>query len=372
MGEYGYDTQNLRVMTREGGVGERRILLDGIEELAEYNVTSGSAGTRVARYDHDVTRVDALLAQVTGSGAAAVKVHPWVDALGSVYGLGDTTGTLAGVQARYAYDVYGAREQVVGAGSTKWGFTGRVGDGGTGLGYNRERYLDAVTGGWLQDDPLGNIDGPARYRYVVGQPTVERDPLGTTVWSSTGLFTVEGDCASGGGASSLALTILETIAFDRPLLNSIGFTYIAVEDLSGFGPTKFFSYAERGGLYLGAKFLCQCESATLGGRKKYAETNRRNGAIEIDVYLGYFLEPNYKFRTGVIAHELAHAMMKFQSDDEVPATVFYPYFPMGRRFKEITLELTDVAASVAGDFVGSVHGGHFPENASPANIAVFR
>ena len=195
MGEYGYDTQNLRVMTREGGVGERRILLDGIEEQAEYNVTSGSAGARVARYDHDVTRVDALLAQVTGSGAGAAKVHPWVDALGSVYGLGDGTGTLAGVQARYAYDVYGAREQVSGAGSTKWGFTGRVGDG-TGLGYYRERFSTPTTGTFLHDDPIGVLMGfaqaddltsnggfagrqlVARYSFLANSPTLFQDPSG--------------------------------------------------------------------------------------------------------------------------------------------------------------------------------------------------
>jgi len=84
--EYGYDTQNLRV-SMKNGAGERRVLLDGIEEYGEYDVLG--SGAQVARYDHDPTRVDALLGQVTPGATEPVKVHPFVDALGSVYGLAD-------------------------------------------------------------------------------------------------------------------------------------------------------------------------------------------------------------------------------------------------------------------------------------------
>jgi YD repeat-containing protein len=95
---FGYDTQNLRV-SLEDLQGQRRILLDGIEEYGEYDATTLD-GT--ARYDHDPTRVDALLAQATSQGT-----HYFVtDALGSVYGLTDAVGL---DRARYGYDVYGAR-----------------------------------------------------------------------------------------------------------------------------------------------------------------------------------------------------------------------------------------------------------------------
>ena len=69
------------------------MLLDGVEELAEYEA---GALSRVSRWDRDPSRVDALLAQVAGG-----KTHAVTDALGSVYGLVDAT---AAVQARYSYD----------------------------------------------------------------------------------------------------------------------------------------------------------------------------------------------------------------------------------------------------------------------------
>ncbi|MDZ4697591.1 MAG: RHS repeat-associated core domain-containing protein, partial [Deltaproteobacteria bacterium] len=155
----------------EGGV-ERRVLLDGIEEIAEYDAVG--AGARVARYDHDVTRVDALLAQVAGVGAGVSKVHLWTDALGSVYGLRDSSGNL---QAQYSYDVYGAR---TGGGETPWGFTGRTADGTTGLQYSRQRYLDSSTGRWTQKDSDSQYtDGFNRYFYVKENPVGRIDPSGT-------------------------------------------------------------------------------------------------------------------------------------------------------------------------------------------------
>ena len=113
---YGYDTQNLRVYMNDAG-GERRVLLDGVEELAEYEA---GAMSRVGRYDHDPSRIDALLAQVAGG-----KTHAVTDALGSVYGLTDAT---AAVQARYSYDAFGARTASTETVATAWGFTGRRGD----------------------------------------------------------------------------------------------------------------------------------------------------------------------------------------------------------------------------------------------------
>ena len=90
--DFGYDTRGLRVR-----VDETRVLLDGIEEYGQYD-----SGTGVKeRYDHDPSRVDGLLGQVSGDGK-----HQFVtDALGSVYGLADGDG----LAARYEYDVYGAR-----------------------------------------------------------------------------------------------------------------------------------------------------------------------------------------------------------------------------------------------------------------------
>src|SRR5688572_19696471 len=95
---YGYGTDNLRVRVSDSQ-GDRRILLDGMEELAEHPVAGGAA---IARFDHDPTRVDALLAQATSAG----KANAVADALGSVYAMTNTAGSAT---ARYSFDAYGAR-----------------------------------------------------------------------------------------------------------------------------------------------------------------------------------------------------------------------------------------------------------------------
>ena len=174
---YGYDTENLRVYGNVVG-DERKVLLDGIEELAEYD----DAGTRVSRYDHDPTRVDALLAQLTAS-----KTHTATDALTSVYGLADATGA---VQARYSYDVFGAKALAKDSVTTNWGFTGRR-DDRTGQMYYRARYYEPSTGTFLSRDPAwrsavmsasnfapSTAANVKQYTYVDSRPTTLSDPTG--------------------------------------------------------------------------------------------------------------------------------------------------------------------------------------------------
>jgi len=147
------------------------LLKDGVEELAEYEAGSGE---RVARWDHDPTRIDALLAQVTGVGAAG-KTHAVTDALGSVYALTNTAGSAT---ARYSYDAYGTRTAVgTETTPTAWGFTGREHDP-MGLMYYRARYYEPTAGRFLTKDPLGDVDGPNRYQYVSANPIAFNDPSG--------------------------------------------------------------------------------------------------------------------------------------------------------------------------------------------------
>jgi RHS repeat-associated protein len=144
--------------------------VDGMEEMAEY-----VGGSGVARYDHDPSRIDALLGQKAG----AVKVHAVSDALGSVYALADGEAELV---SRYAYDVYGERTAAAESIATKFGFTGRVHDTGAGDAmYFRARYLDSATGRWNAPDPLGMIDGPHLYTYVADTPANAVDPSGLLI-----------------------------------------------------------------------------------------------------------------------------------------------------------------------------------------------
>jgi RHS repeat-associated protein len=155
---YGYDTGNLRVK-----MGEQKVLLDGIEEAREYGVDN-------VRWEHDPSRVDGLLAQKSGAG----KGYFVTDALGSVYGVVDSTGAEV---SKYGYDVYGARAAATERMLTSWGFTGRRHDSGSEV-YYRERYLirDGVT--WMSPDPSGSADGPHVYLYVLANPVLGMDPLG--------------------------------------------------------------------------------------------------------------------------------------------------------------------------------------------------
>lgn len=165
---YGYDTENLRVSMDDAG-GARRVLLDGLEEHGEVDEATAEL---VARFDHDPTRIDALLAQDTVADGRAAML---TDALGSVYGLADDAATL---RARYGYDVYGARSASLEEIGTRWGFTGRShGE----LMYLRERYYASQSGHFLQDDPLWLVkplSSASAYQYANAVPTMLVDPTG--------------------------------------------------------------------------------------------------------------------------------------------------------------------------------------------------
>jgi RHS repeat-associated protein len=144
-------------------------ILDGMEELAEYDAFTND---RVERYDHDPSRIDALMAQTASGG----KVHAVTDALGSVYGLADATSA---VVSSYSYDVYGSRTATSEAVPTKWGFTGRVHERDIhGTMYYRHREYDATVGRWMGAEPAGMVDGPNRYLFVRSIPTGRVDPTG--------------------------------------------------------------------------------------------------------------------------------------------------------------------------------------------------
>jgi RHS repeat-associated protein len=156
---YGYDTGNLRVK-----MGAQKVLLDGIEETREY-------GTNEARYDHDPSRVDGLLAQKTGAG----KGYFVTDALGSVYAVVDSTGAEV---SKYGYDVYGARSASAEGMATGWGFTGRRHDNSSLL-YNRDRYREPT--GFLAKDSRLLVAANHGYSYANGNPISLADPSGRYV-----------------------------------------------------------------------------------------------------------------------------------------------------------------------------------------------
>ncbi len=178
-----YGTDNLRTSLKEGAT-ERLVLLDGVEEHAEYD--AANVNTKLARYDHDPSRVDGLLSQTVDG----TKVYFVTDALGSVYAAVQADGT---VVHKASYDAFGAKNTSVDASGTPWGFTGRRVDSGTGLMNYRERYLDATLGRFTQVDPerrTSALTSPGQrrgqlgitllntYGYVESRPTFFIDPEG--------------------------------------------------------------------------------------------------------------------------------------------------------------------------------------------------
>jgi RHS repeat-associated protein len=98
------------------------------------------------------------------------------DALGSVFGLSNSSGT---VPTTYAYEPYGAATLSGSASGNALQFTGRENDG-TGLYYNRFRYYSPRYGRFISEDPRGFAGGTNLYGYTGGNPTNFTDPLGLT------------------------------------------------------------------------------------------------------------------------------------------------------------------------------------------------
>ena len=106
------------------------------------------------------------------------------DALGSTL---DLTNQAGAVQARYTYEAFG-KTTIEGTSSNPFQYTGRENDG-TGLYYYRARYLNPMTGRFIQQDPIGFAGGDLNvYAYVGNNPVLFRDELGlqaTCVYSQS-------------------------------------------------------------------------------------------------------------------------------------------------------------------------------------------
>lgn len=115
------------------------------------------------------------------------------DDLFSIYALTDEDGL---VVERYDYGDYGqvtvqdkdGTPRSISAYGSAQAFTGRIlsielslDDGGQFLQY-RNRYMSAVSGRFLQRDPLGYLDEMSLYHFVKSRPTGYTDPFGLDVW----------------------------------------------------------------------------------------------------------------------------------------------------------------------------------------------
>ncbi|MCU0880870.1 MAG: RHS repeat-associated core domain-containing protein, partial [Pirellulaceae bacterium] len=116
------------------------------------------------------------------AGSGGERLFTISDALGSVTGLlGTQPGAKGQVVTRFAYDPYGAHDQVGGEFGWNHLFAGYYFDRETGLYHVRRRFYHAGLGRWLQHDPLGDVDSPNLYEYVASNPLGNVDPTGEII-----------------------------------------------------------------------------------------------------------------------------------------------------------------------------------------------
>jgi RHS repeat-associated protein len=132
--------------------------------------TTNSTGAVVARYTQ-TQNVDEPLAELR----SGTTTYYEADGLGSVTSLTNAAGVVANT---YAYDSYGNTTGSSGSVSNPFQYTGREFDTETNLYYNRARYLDAATGRFISEDPIGFSGGADFYAYVANDPVNWIDPLG--------------------------------------------------------------------------------------------------------------------------------------------------------------------------------------------------
>jgi RHS repeat-associated protein len=171
---YDYDALGRR-LTRTVGSTSTYYLLDGDDEIAEYD----STGTVLRRYLIGST-LDDRIARAEGSAISnPTKTYYHVNHQGSVI---DTTNPDGSIAQQLAYDEYGnltSQQPPASKTGEPFRFTGRRFDPETGLYYYRARYYAPQLGRFLQVDPVGYKDQLHLYAYVGNDPLNNSDPSGT-------------------------------------------------------------------------------------------------------------------------------------------------------------------------------------------------
>ena len=97
-----------------------------------------------------------------------------------IYEVVEDDGTT--VAARYDYDPFGRVEKLSGSYDVDFLYTGHLYQRPSDLHLTHYRAYDPNTGLWLSRDPLGYVDGPNPYAYVLNNPVNFIDPTGEAVF----------------------------------------------------------------------------------------------------------------------------------------------------------------------------------------------
>ena len=207
--------------------GSRRYIYDGFTTVAERVFQNSTLAAPVSYneriYVHGIGIDDPILAAIDGNGDGLLDDgtlnQPQAGADHEYYfltgGMGHVGALLNATDSdhvleRYGYSLYGyptvliphdtdgdgyedtpldQADNFAGSLATResrhgnsYLFAGRRFDWGTGLYYNRHRYLDPLSGRFISRDPLGSWTDPANrgnaYAYVGSSPTNGHDPMG--------------------------------------------------------------------------------------------------------------------------------------------------------------------------------------------------
>lgn len=98
----------------------------------------------------------------------------------------DVTNSSAELQERFAFDPWGRRSTISGAGVVRTGFTGHRLEPTSGAWLTLHRAYDSEMGRWSGEDPIGLVAGPNRYAYVPNTLVRYVDPLGLLAPAAAG------------------------------------------------------------------------------------------------------------------------------------------------------------------------------------------
>jgi len=132
---------------------------------------TSASGTSVARYA-GTDNIDEPLAELRSGTTSYYQA----DGLGSVTTLSNPAGAIA---VNYTYDSFGNIVATSGSIVNNFRYTGREWDAETSLYYYRARYYDAVSGRFINEDPIEFPGGINFYAYVRNDST--------NLWDSFGL-----------------------------------------------------------------------------------------------------------------------------------------------------------------------------------------
>ena len=182
-----YDQENrLIAITRNGimttysynSLGQRTKAVTGTQTVNYYYDPSGrllfqtnGSGQMVSYYLHAGRRLVAM-----GTPAGGYYFYHY-DKTGNTLAMTDSGGA---VVAAYAYLPFGEITNRSGVLANPFTYVGAYGvmDEGQGLYFMKHRYYDALTGRFLQKDPLGFRGGTNLYAYVNNNPVNFKDPEG--------------------------------------------------------------------------------------------------------------------------------------------------------------------------------------------------